>query len=233
MWRTSEGMRSSEGALSAPSCSQSLVNALKGQSEFSAPVLQALMAASVFDQHGPSLIDALFLGGGPAAILRCITEGVVEAVNRVLRRGAWPHVSVEGFKRIKPTLADGHASPAVAIKIGATGIRASFNQSSPRTVFLRLGHAMRGLGFQHLDLDAAARMRAVQIGAGDHRLLAAVAAAAVARMSRVGGITDEGDHGQAPVAVSWRQQGEDHRPILPYFTYSRAQQPPLGAQTWH
>jgi len=62
-------------------------------------------------------IVGLFFSRGPSAVARLVVAVIVDALDRMLRRGAWPHVSEELRKILSPTVGHGDPSATVAMVI--------------------------------------------------------------------------------------------------------------------
>ncbi len=118
-----------------------------------AVVVDALMKRAVFDSRdGAQLTDrqglSVVLVGlrsarvlpllqhrCPSAVLRLVVPVVVDAFNRVLRRGTWSHVGAESADIIQPFGAHDDASAAVMLKLWGLRVAAAFLDACPNLVF--------------------------------------------------------------------------------------------------
>lgn len=79
----------------------------------------------------------------PAAVLRMVAAFIVDAINRVGRRWARPHVLVERQKAVQPSLAHGDALPCVLWMRPAAEVTAPSLYRDPRVIFCRLAEVMQ------------------------------------------------------------------------------------------
>lgn len=109
-----------------------------------------------------STVLSLFGRGCPPAIVRRVRTVVINAVNRMIRRGLTAHILKEGRVVPSPSGADCDASPCVTRRILCARAAGSINQVAPRGILGRHWPALavlceRSLGT--LTDEATARLR--------------------------------------------------------------------------
>ena len=87
-----------------------------------------------YGAHVSLVFRNILNGGRPTAIGRFISEIGVKAINLMIERWTFPHVSQEGRERRFPTVANCNSPPAVIHKILKFWVIASPLHSDPNTV---------------------------------------------------------------------------------------------------
>lgn len=115
-------------------------------------------------------VTSLLFLGRPTAIARSVVAIAVNAVNGMLRGGAWPHVLVEGHDRTKPPVADFDASAAVKFPLNVFWVRAAVNHKPPNAVLSGMSQAVFYPHFAVLfgDIAPAAFLPFLEISGGDY-----------------------------------------------------------------
>lgn len=83
----------------------------------------------------------------PSAVAWFIVSVVVDAVNRIIKAGAFAHVIAKCFERIKPSIAYCNSTFSVAFKAGCQRAKASIFHAMPRTISRRIGFPVRDAAF--------------------------------------------------------------------------------------
>lgn len=137
-------------------------------------------------------IICLLFGGRPSAILWSIRAVVVDTVKRHPAR-RMPHVGEE-IGELKPSLANGDASPAVTGVGGVIRIDAATDHLAPAVVNAAASQSMllvrARLNYFALQASARFRMASRQIRLGDDRRIPAITAAKPSCDASSGGKTD-------------------------------------------
>ena len=90
-----------------------------------------------------ALVVILLRISGPTAIFRRVRAVVIYAINAIARPWTWPHILVKSLKRFTPALTDGYAPPPPFCVIFVSGDITAHFHANPRSVFWRMGHAVR------------------------------------------------------------------------------------------
>lgn len=93
----------------------------------------------------PDIVSAIVLLGlaiNPTAIARFVVALIVDAVNRVLGAGAWPHVGHEQGERTAPAIAHGNPTSAVILELVRVGVITPRQHRSPHAMLQRLAAAV-------------------------------------------------------------------------------------------
>lgn len=178
------------------------------ETDMPSQILQRSADAMMRQQDCASLIDALRLRCRPSAIGRLVMAVVFDAVDRVSRRGARPHVGVELFEGVEPLRTDGNASASIASIATICECRAACNHVRPDGKFSTPRQAMGGRTIDQLfNAQASAGLRHAFLHVAPVRLEdgAAVTLTPHARMSRIG--AKEGENRQSPVSIAWLRLG--------------------------
>lgn len=101
---------------------------------FSSPLSNRLAAVIERDSDGVASVIRLLPCGCPAAISRFIVAVVVDAVKRVTATRSQPHVVVEVFKRVSPTVTNLDTTAAIIGVARITLVGTPRNQPVPRFV---------------------------------------------------------------------------------------------------
>lgn len=113
------------------------------------PAVESLVAAVV----------RLLLRGGPPAILRGISLGIVLSIDRMAGRRSRSHISIERFEAVPPSVAYGDSSSAIVRIIQAIRIVTARLNSRPCLIFTRMSHAVRCGSFgRSFSLETSARL---------------------------------------------------------------------------
>ena len=83
----------------------------------------------------------------PSAILREIPKRVINPVDRRFVRWTDTHIVDKCLNRVKPSIADGNASPAILMVTSISRLVASRYHSLPDAVFFSVRQAVSGMGF--------------------------------------------------------------------------------------
>lgn len=129
-------------SLNTPTAAQPRLQGAIVYAQFVRPVFQALGLSVQRNKVSVASIASLLGTRGPFAVALGIAKVIVNSLNSMPRRWAWPHVSIEHFKRLPP-LADSDATFTVVLVRRAILILASAVNTLPRSVFRRPFHAMR------------------------------------------------------------------------------------------
>jgi hypothetical protein len=153
-----------DGALGVPAGLKPASDTPLAESSSTNPLIQVSGLSKSRESHGVAPVGTLLPPRRPAAVLWRIWSVVVDALNGVTCRWAWPHVLKERRKAVSPAVADGDAAPAVASeRLVARGM-AALAHMTPRCVLGRappVGRVpMSGLQCpSQLALETAARLR--------------------------------------------------------------------------
>jgi len=120
-----------------------------------------------------SSVSRLFFCDYPPAVVGRVAFFIVEAIQRVVRRGTSAHVFEKRLKGIFPACAHKNLAASVAVVAGILWIVATLNHSYPRPIFSGVTHSMLGI-----DTATASSMPAMQIPRKNDRDISANAAAA-------------------------------------------------------
>src|SRR5688572_20847796 len=82
----------------------------------------------------------------PLAIIRRITQRIINPVQGMTGRWARPHIRYEVLERIAPAVANRNASPSVVWKSAHVGVIAAHFHLIPNAVFRALLQSMRAMG---------------------------------------------------------------------------------------
>ena len=113
-----------------------------------------------------SFVSRLFFCDYPLAVVGRVAFFIVDAVKRVLRGGAWPHVFQKCSEGIFPLRAHRNAAASVAVVGRILGIVAALNHTRPGPPLRALTHPVCGsTKSSHFFVEAAAasRVSATQI----------------------------------------------------------------------
>lgn len=110
-----------QGAIYGPTALKSPIEYFFRQSSECHPFNEKSAFALMFQMSVCAPISRLLHWRGPAAVVWRVRTVVVNAVNRVSRRWAWPHVS-QKCSKVKPLIADANAAPSIesTCRIGAS-----------------------------------------------------------------------------------------------------------------
>lgn len=162
-----------------------------------------------------SLIDSLFCRRGPSAVTRFVVAIVVHAINRMFGARTWPHVCVEGLKRVQPSLTDRDTATSVPMKIEPRGSRTAIDHVGPCEELGGIRHAVCGRSLLQLfHSNTSTRVGSGQISKLNHLGFTAIASTQAGRVPCVGSV-DLKD-GQSPVFLSVFPRFL-HNMHLPYF----------------
>jgi hypothetical protein len=180
-----------------------MLNGISTDAEFSRPLGDRQAFAIPFDESGQSSVSVLLDVIGPSAILRTVTLGILDAIDRVLWRWSRTHVSEEVLEST-PSVRNGKAFCAVSLKQQTVRITAALNDMRPDVVLLRVPHSVCfGRGDYGLAIRAATRfLSGVQsIAPGNYRF-AARAQAFPERLLRCVRSVGAFNHGQLTVCMA-------------------------------
>lgn len=110
-----------------------------------APILDAKSHPVNGDILNGSRIKGLLPRGCPPAVSGLVMAIIVNSIYRVPLRGLFPHIFVEGFKTIKPSVANANSSPSISGVLVVFRVMASLLHDCPRLIFKRLTHVMSAL----------------------------------------------------------------------------------------
>lgn len=171
-------------------------------------------------RHAP-LVHALFSGGGPSAVTRFVIAVYVNAVNRMLRGWARPHVLVEVLERLQPPIAHRDATTAIPREVFLRHSGATADHPGPRSILTALRESVRDRsGHQLLAAQAPTRMCAVQVVDLNHDDAAAFTAASASPPSCAFRIIEIFENFKSSMSTTWL--GSWHGRIVPYFGLSLA-----------
>jgi|ERR1043166_2160995 hypothetical protein len=129
----------------APAYMQPLVNKVLGHVKFPAPLSYRQAFACVLHKVICALIVCLLYSGGPSAVLRGVSSGVVLPLDCVGWRGSRSHICVELFKRPDPSFAYGYASSTVQIVARGVWVSAALDHTFPAVILRSVGEAVCSL----------------------------------------------------------------------------------------
>jgi len=92
-----------------------------------------------------SSISGLLLLGCPAAILRRVALGIIDAIQRVFRGWTFAHIFEEARKRTFPMLANGNSTATIAAIGMIFRIIATLDHLRPSLILRTVAHPVRGL----------------------------------------------------------------------------------------
>lgn len=134
-----------EGLLLAHACTYAVVERLLVSSE----PPQGLREGHLFPEHRDDSITTrvrvLLDARRPAAVSRTVPEGVVDAVDRVGRRGLPSHVGEECLERVDPPRVDSYPAATVRQVALVGRIQASAFHARPSAVLARHLHPIGGV----------------------------------------------------------------------------------------
>lgn len=137
-------------------------------------------SASIVSQPDVAPVVRILLGSSrPSAITRLVVTCIVDAVDAVLRRWAWPHMLEERLERRAPQIANTDSPPAVVLEADSAGVRAALDDAAPHAVLGESREAVAKVpGLRPLPLQAAARdsVAGLQIRCLNRTLSPAIAA---------------------------------------------------------
>lgn len=115
---------------------------------FYRPIRDAKDASVVRKKGAGSRVAKLFALGGPAAVVWLVIAVIVNSIQRGVS-WAFAHVREEVFKQM-PAFTYGNSSSAVMFKSAVVGVGASVPHLQPRSIFARVGLAVREGNFNAL-----------------------------------------------------------------------------------
>jgi len=115
-------------------------NSIAVNAKASAPVGNGVSLAVKCDLADSGLVVVLLNPRRPLAVARIVMAFAVDSLNRVLWRGARPHVLDKGGKRVKPAVANVNASLPVT-RMGTD--TATLAHGSPYVIFRSFAHSVR------------------------------------------------------------------------------------------
>lgn len=89
-----------------------------------------------------SPILCLFFFGSPAAIVGCVITIIIDSIQRVFGTGTFPHVVIEGDKRVSPALAYCNSSTTIQMKLWSVGAVTATNHVFPACELGAMRHAV-------------------------------------------------------------------------------------------
>lgn len=104
--------------------------------------LQRQVFSSVSIPTVPSKIAHLLCVGSPSAIPRLVIPVIVNAINGMLGRRLWTHISIKVRKGGLPSFANGNPATAPKLKIFPVFVITPPKHSDPSSVLRRVGHAV-------------------------------------------------------------------------------------------
>lgn len=141
--------RNRERRFKGNTLAQSCEQAREREAVFVRPIADALSFSKGSDLAGRSAVAGLFPGRAPSAILWRVITVCVDAVQRVIRRGARPHVGEKRFKGSRPSVTDGNSScPVILVAVHAR-VKASSFHCSPYAVFGAVSQIMSAPHIAH------------------------------------------------------------------------------------
>lgn len=87
-------------------------------------------------------IAGLLLPSGPTAISRLIVSVIVDAVYRIVRTWAWPHIGIKSLNVMQPTITYHNATSAIMTIVLMFGVAAAGYQRGPSSIFRAVRPAM-------------------------------------------------------------------------------------------
>lgn len=103
-------------------------------------------------------VSGLLMARRPPTVLRGVWAIIVDPIDRVLRRGARPHVGIEGLEGVAPAVTDRDASATVAGVGLVVGVSTPLDRSLPGSIFRRAEPSMLRRGDAGpLSLETTAR----------------------------------------------------------------------------
>lgn len=138
------------------------------------PFRPSLGLAVEGNHRAVAAVSVLRFAGGPSAVLRRIMAIVINAVERVPGRGAWPHVAKKALERI-PALANFDAPASVMRECLTSWAPASIVHIHPCPMFRRAGLAMAKRAASLARLLDAALLGVTHLRSLSHLLMTAVA----------------------------------------------------------
>lgn len=113
-----------------------------GDTRNSCPFSQSASLPSVGNKAVIVFVVRLLQRGGPSAIIGLVIAVSVNAIHRMLRAGAWPHIGIEVVEGFSPTGTYLNPSPAIIMIFRAVWVVASLIHRAPGVVFRRFNHAV-------------------------------------------------------------------------------------------
>lgn len=90
----------------------------------------------------PGRVAALLATSGPAAVFRTVIFIIVEAIQRIVEGGSWPHILQEVFEAMKPAATDTNTPASPTMEKDVFGIITPPFHSLPGAIFRRSRHAV-------------------------------------------------------------------------------------------
>ena len=106
------------------------------------PIFKTFCRAVMFNKNIVPPVSALNCSSSPTAVFFGVSKIVVNSVNRMLGRWAFPHVSKELFKRV-PVFANRYASATIINVCGFVRVIATRTYTFPNGVFCSAAFAVR------------------------------------------------------------------------------------------
>ena len=169
------------------------------------PLPDGQRAAIISEAASPAFVVGLDDRECPSAVGFFVVPVHVHAINGMSTRWTMPHVCKEICEGIAPVIADANSSATVVGVVLIGGGHAASNHVTPRSIFRRFRHAVRGKDFLHaLSEDTATTSRVATTEIADSHNAAASALAyaipaserALILGARLGGKTSEFESGE-------------------------------------
>ena len=119
-----------------PAPFKAILKGLVRHSELCGPLGYALSHAVERHKAIAASISQLLCPGGPTAILRFVVSIIVDPLNGMPRRGARPHVTIEGLKRV-PCFTDRNATASIVAINVRCDTPTTRSHSTPDCIFRR------------------------------------------------------------------------------------------------
>ena len=133
--RLLESCLDGEGFLNGPASTESAVDDRPTQSGSLGPFGQTERFSLERDDSVCPFVSALMAWDGPATIFWSVITIIVDAIQGVLGRWFWSHVSKELREVIEPFLTNADASSSIIVPTGMAFIATSFFHACPCPVF--------------------------------------------------------------------------------------------------
>ena len=132
-----------ERAFHGPALRQTDAEGRNWDAQFCRPLAEQLRASMKGQATVLAGIAGLLLHGGPTTVVGAVGAVIVDAVQRVQRRGSRTHVGQKGLKTVTPAVAHHNAAGTVAVIEAASWIATPLDGVAPRAIFGCAAAAMR------------------------------------------------------------------------------------------